>query len=158
MTQQEFEKRTGFKTSEAFDYANRVYMAAGQMDKDAFCEEFKDKAIRESNIISALTLEVEGDREAIRNLERQVNFDAANLQKYIDMTADFLILQAEKWSATDLREKAIASAMAEFGLPRDYFYIMDGFELEERRLYESAYRLNKKHRLGIDMPKPVFKF
>ena len=55
-------------------------------------------------------------------------------------------------------EKAIASAMAEFGLPRDYFYIMDGFELEERRLYESAYRLNKKHRLGIDMPKPVFKF
>ena len=107
MTQQEFEKRTGFKTSEAFDYANRVYMAAGQMDKDAFCEEFKDKAIRESNIISALTLEVEGDREAIRNLERQVNFDAANLQKYIDMTADFLILQAEKWSATDLREKAI---------------------------------------------------
>ena len=35
---------------------------------------------------------------------------------------------------------------------------MDGFELEERRLYESAYRLNKKHRLGIDMPKPVFKF
>ena len=55
-------------------------------------------------------------------------------------------------------EKAIASAMKEFGLPRSYFYIMKGFELEEHRMYEEAYRLNKKHGLGINMQKPRFSF
>lgn len=107
MTQQEFEKRTNISTAPAFEYANRVYMAAGQMDKDDFCAEWKEQTIRESDIVSALTLEVEADREAIRNLERQVDFDAANLQKYIDMTADFLILEAEKWHGNSLRDKAI---------------------------------------------------
>ena len=107
MTQQEFETRTGINTTAEFEYANRVYMAAGQMDKDAFCAEFKGKAIRESNIISALTLEVEGDREAIHNLERQVEYDQQALDRFVSGTADFLILQAEKWSAPDLREKAI---------------------------------------------------
>lgn len=107
MTQQEFEKRTGINTVVEFEYANRVYMAAGQMDKDAFCDEFQKKAIRESNIISALTLEVEGDRDAIRNLERQVRQDQETLDRFTSEMVDFLILQAEKWSASDLREKAI---------------------------------------------------
>ena len=107
MTQQEFEKRTGINTSAEFDYANRVYMAAGQMDKDAFCAEFKGKAIRESNIISALTLEVEGDREAIHNLERQVEYDQQALDSFVSGTADFLILEAEKWHGNSLRDKAI---------------------------------------------------
>lgn len=107
MTQQEFETRTGLTTQVEFDYANRVYMAAGQMNKDAFCDEWKKKASRESDIISALTLEVEGDREAIRNLERQVEQDEKTLQGFVDQMVDFLILQAEKWSASDLREKAI---------------------------------------------------
>ena len=60
--------------------------------------------------------------------------------------------------SVEAAEKAVEQAMAEFGLPRDYFYIMSGFELEERRLWESAYRLAKKTGLGIDLPKPVFKF
>lgn len=55
-------------------------------------------------------------------------------------------------------EKAIAGAMKEFGLPRSYFYIMKGIELEEHRLYEEAYRLNKKAGLGLDLQKPRFSF
>lgn len=38
MTQQEFESRIGTEVaSSTFDFANRVYMAAGEMNKDAFC-------------------------------------------------------------------------------------------------------------------------
>lgn len=108
MTQQEFETRFGQEvTPESFDYANRVYMAAGQMDKDDFCTEWKKQTIRESDIVNALTMEVENDRAMIKNLQRQVEKSDLCLQEFRDQMVDFLILQAEKWSASDLREKAI---------------------------------------------------
>lgn len=42
MTKQEFEARTGMKTNSK-DYARieKMYMAAGNMDKDLFCAEYK---------------------------------------------------------------------------------------------------------------------
>ena len=42
MTKQEFEARTGLKVSSE-DYARieKMYMAAGNMDKDMFCAEYK---------------------------------------------------------------------------------------------------------------------
>lgn len=108
MTQQEFEKRIGTEvTSDTFDYANRVYMAAGEMDKDTFCKDWRDEYVSESKIVSALTVEVE---------ELRSDLDAANhcgenarreMQDLVSQMADFLIIQAEKWSAPDLREKAI---------------------------------------------------
>lgn len=108
MTQKEFETRFGQEvTPESFDYANRVYMAAGQMDKDDFCTEWKKQTIRESDIVNALTMEVENDRAMIKNLQRQVEKSDLCLQEFRDQMVDFLILQAEKWSASDLREKAI---------------------------------------------------
>lgn len=60
--------------------------------------------------------------------------------------------------STELAEKMVTSAMKEFSLPRSHFYIMSGEELEDQRLAEEAYRLNKKLRLGVDMEKPIFKF
>lgn len=41
MTQQEFEQRTGIKSDVVFEEANKIYMAAGDMDKDAFCMDYK---------------------------------------------------------------------------------------------------------------------
>ena len=108
MTQKEFETRTGKEvTSHCFDYANRVYMAAGNMDKDAFCKEYFSKKVFESDIVCNLTMEVESLEGTVKNLERQVRSDEECLNEFRNQMVDFLILQAEKWSATDLREKAI---------------------------------------------------
>lgn len=42
MTKQEFEARTGMKTnSEDYARIEKMYMAAGNMDKDMFCAEYK---------------------------------------------------------------------------------------------------------------------
>lgn len=42
MTKQEFEDRTGMKVSaEEYDRIENIYLAAGEMDKDEFCEEFR---------------------------------------------------------------------------------------------------------------------
>lgn len=108
MTQQEFETRFGQEvTPESFDYANRVYMAAGNIDKDQFCKEWKNQHIRNSDTVATLTIEVEHCQATIKNLKRQVEKSDLCLQEFRDQMVDFLILQAETWSASDLREKAI---------------------------------------------------
>lgn len=108
MTQQEFETRFGQEvTTESFDYANRVYMAAGNLDKDQFCKEWKNQHIRNSDTVTALTIEVESCQATIKNLKRQIEKSDLCLEEFRDQMVDFLILQAEKWSASDLREKAI---------------------------------------------------
>lgn len=108
MTRQEFENLTGALATDAqFDYANRVYMAAGEMDKDTFCEAWKDDRVSESKIVSALTMEVERTNAALKSVTTEYKRAAESLQETTSQMADFLILQAEKWSASDLREKAI---------------------------------------------------
>ena len=72
MTQKEFETRFGQEVpTESFDYANRVYMAAGDIDKDKFCEEWKDQHLRNSDTITALTMEVEKLND---NLKEKQNY------------------------------------------------------------------------------------
>ena len=110
MTQQEFETRTGLNVSASeFDYIHRVYMAAGSLDKDAFCKEWKasHKAIRTSAILCAIVEENEQNVGYIGSLQSQLKCEKENYKAYSEHMADFLILQAEKWSASDLREKAI---------------------------------------------------
>lgn len=108
MTQQEFEKRIGTGvSSDTFDYVNRVYMAAGEMDKDTFCEDWRDQFVSESRIVSALTVEVEVLNDALHNANKCYENAERGMRDFISQMADFLIIQAEKWSASDLREKAI---------------------------------------------------
>ena len=111
MTQQEFETRTGLTlTSNEFDYVNRIYMAAGSLYKDSFCKEIKEDkkaTLRTSDIVCTLVMENENQAETIRLQGKQLQREQENFKAYSDHMADFLILQAEKWSATDLREKAI---------------------------------------------------
>lgn len=108
MTQQEFEKRIGTEvSSDTFDYANRVYMAAGEMDKDTFCKDWRDQYVSESKIVSALTVEVEELRSALNASNGCYANATRGIRDFTSQMADFLIIQAEKWSASDLREKAI---------------------------------------------------
>lgn len=108
MTQQEFEQRIGTEVATStFDFANRVYMAAGEMDKDSFCADWKQTDLTTSNIASALTLEVEQLQGALASANKAYENAERGMRDFADQMVDFLILQAEKWRATDLREKAI---------------------------------------------------
>lgn len=108
MTQQEFETRIGTEVAPStFDFANRVYMATGEMDKDSFCTDWRQTDLTTSNIASALTLEVERLQGALASANMCYVNAERNARDFVSEMADFLIIQAEKWSATDLREKAI---------------------------------------------------
>lgn len=88
MTQKEFEERTGKPvTAEVYANIEKVYMNTN-LDKDAFCNAYK----KAPQVLS----ELEKQTVLVRELFEERR-----------MMANFLIEQAQKWSASDLREKAI---------------------------------------------------
>ena len=89
MTQKEFEERTGLKlTADNYTEVETCYMNT-DLDKDAFCKLWMKNpaALKEIEQKTVLVRELYEERKCLAN---------------------FLIEQAEKWSASDLREKAIA--------------------------------------------------
>lgn len=89
MLQQEFEERTGLKLK-AGDYTEveEIYMNT-DLDKDLFCNLWIENptALKEIERKTVLVRELYEERKSLEN---------------------FLIDQSEKWSASDLREKAIS--------------------------------------------------
>jgi len=127
MIQQEFQKLTGTEvTSDTYDYIQRVYMAAGDMDKKSFCEDWRDGHVSESKIVSHLVNEVEICRATISNYEKQLENDANSLKTLIDSFVDFLVYETEHYSAPALRDKAIKMVGIREYLRRK---IAAGFEL-----------------------------
>lgn len=89
MTQKEFTERTGYTpTVEKYEEIENMYMNTN-LDKDEFCDAWKN------------------NRKLLKELERQTVL-VRELCEERKRMEDFLIDQAEKWSAGDLREKAIA--------------------------------------------------
>lgn len=89
MTQKEFEEKTGKPvTAEVYANIEKVYMNTN-LDKDEFCKAYMKAP------------------QTLVELEKQTVL-ARELYEERDKMADFLIEQAEKWSAPDLREKAIS--------------------------------------------------
>ena len=89
MTKKEFEERTGLSlTIEGYREVEECYMNT-DLDKDSFCELWikNPTALKEIERKTVLVRELSEERKCLAN---------------------FLIEQAQKWSATDLREKAIA--------------------------------------------------
>lgn len=89
MTQKEFEERTGLKlNAEGYAEVEQIYMNT-DLDKDLFCKLWIENptALKEIERKTVLVRELYEERKSLSN---------------------FLIDQAEKWSASDLREKAIA--------------------------------------------------
>lgn len=108
MTQQEFETLTGQTvTSTEYAYIQRVYMASN-FQKAEFCKEWKkNHSLATSNLVCDLVMEIETLRGSYETLQKEYTRACDGAKQEVSSMADFLILQAEKWGATDLREKAI---------------------------------------------------
>ena len=79
MTQQEFETRINREVkSEDFDYINRIYMAAGSMDKDAFCAEYSTMIFR-SGIVKMLVEHCEQLARTVDSYSHAINDQATQL-------------------------------------------------------------------------------
>lgn len=94
MTKEEFTERTGIKSDVVFEEANRMYMAAGDMDKDAFCMDYKEHG---NSILLAYFYRHSNMLET-----RKKDLDAFKL----DM-AKWLLMQADETEDIALREKAV---------------------------------------------------
>ncbi len=101
MNQQEFTERTGLTpTIEEYQTIEALYMAAGEMDKDEFCKEYKKCG--NSRLVTELfrtvcTLKGQYD-------ERINEIDDLHQQK--TEMVDFLIDRAQAFSDKELLEKA----------------------------------------------------
>lgn len=108
MTKQEFETRTGLTvTTNEYTYIERVYMASN-LQKDEFCNEWKkNRSLAGSNLVCDLVMEIEALRGSYETLHKEYTRACDGFTQENSNMADFLILQAENCSASDLREKAI---------------------------------------------------
>lgn len=91
MTQNEFETRTSLKyNTEDFDLINRLYLAAGELNKDIFCEDFKNhKTMLDSRIVvemlyhcEQLAKTVADFQNIIRDQATQLDAARANMEAY----------------------------------------------------------------------------
>ena len=102
MTQNEFEQRTNMTvTAEEYQKIEKLYMSAGNIDKDTFCKEYKKVA--SSRIVTELYLQVrmlENQVESLKSDKKQMASDK-------DELIDFMIEQSEKYSSSELRQRAI---------------------------------------------------
>lgn len=102
MTQNEFEQRTNMKvTAEEYQKIEKLYMSAGNIDKDTFCKEYKKVA--SSRIVTELHLQVrmlENQVESLKSDKKQMASDK-------DELIDFMIEQSEKYGSSELRQRAI---------------------------------------------------
>lgn len=101
MTQKEFEIRTGLTVS-ADEYAGieAVYMAAGEMDKDVFCAEWKK--IGGSRLVMELFGEVMRQRGEIERLKG----DEQESRKLLGEAAEYLIEKSSERDDNGMRRQA----------------------------------------------------
>lgn len=79
MTQQEFESRTDLTvTADQFDIINRIYMAAGELDKDTFCEDFQ-QAFLSNAIVKHLVAHCEQLARTVDSYSHAINDQATQL-------------------------------------------------------------------------------
>ena len=120
MTQQEFETRTGinYAHGEFDDMVNPMYMAAGQMNKDAFCAEFKKHStfLLNRRIVSELVAEVETLRCTLQNCKREMNAIEASRTGVIDDFSYTLIEIAAGTKDLETRTKARTKAIKLIGI------------------------------------------
>ncbi len=131
MTQNEFEQRTNMKvTAEEYQKIEKLYMSAGNIDKDTFCKEYKKVA--SSRIVTELHLQV-------RMLENQVESlksDKKQMASDMDELIDFMIEQSEKYSSSELRQRAIELLGAKEYLRRKLERGYNLWELDRKLLVE----------------------
>lgn len=102
MTQQEFFERTNIElTAKEYEEVERLYMAAGNMDKDTFCKEYKKVA--KSQLFEELKIHL--------RIESSINKKQADeirqLKEQRKQLGIFLLEEAHRMSSPTAREKAI---------------------------------------------------
>lgn len=131
MTQNEFEQRTNMKvTAEEYQKIEKLYMSAGNIDKDTFCKEYKKVA--SSRIVTELHLQVrmlENQVESLKSDKKQMASDK-------DELIDFMIEQSEKYSSSELRQRAIELLGAKEYLRRKLERGYNLWELDRKLLVE----------------------
>ena len=108
MTQKEFEDRTKLSvTADEFDAIDDMYMACGDnIDKDKFCSLYMTKDGR-LTLMAEMAKQRKKADEALRVAKNEMRQAEEDMLKFQSGLADWLTEQAEKWAATDLRDKAI---------------------------------------------------
>ena len=108
MIQREFEERTKMVvTADEFDIIHEMYMACGdKVDKDEFCKLYLTKVGRHT-LMDYMVQEKAVTEEAYRMAMVRIKELECERKEADSHIADWLMEQAEKWSATDLRDKAI---------------------------------------------------
>ena len=102
MTRKEFEECTGLQVSAVeFCTINDIYMAAGEMDKDTFCKEWKQHG--ESKLLAELWHRVKREHD-IRK-EKKEECDKLYRERW--EIVDFLLERAQKFGDEELLLKAI---------------------------------------------------
>lgn len=98
MTQQEFNERIGRETTiEEYEYANGMYMGAGNVDKDTFCKDYK--ALMQNKSARAIFDELLNEKQQRRAINKRHK-----------QTIDLLIQQHHETEAEPLRVHAILLA------------------------------------------------
>ena len=114
MTKQEFTERTGWEVSDkVYSFVEEIYMNAGSMDKDLFCQIFKSLDEPQFTLINHLMSsihEYQGREEELKNV-------IEDLHSQKDKMDDFLVDEAEMYSSSNARDKAIEILGA-----RDYIF------------------------------------
>lgn len=95
MLQKEFFERTNINlTEDEFNNVNAMYMAAGNIDKDQFCKDYKKHS--DSELLEIFYNQSE-------NLVSKVNAQKIQINELVR----FMIDQSEAYSSVELRSKAI---------------------------------------------------
>ena len=108
MTQKEFEDRTRLVVSaDEFEAIHDMYMACGDgCDKDEFCDLYTTKVGRH-DLMHMMASKQKKTEEALMNATAEIEKVKKERREAQVRTAEWLMEQAEKWSASDLRDKAI---------------------------------------------------
>lgn len=102
MTRKEFEERTGLNVSAVeFCTVNDIYMAAGEMDKDTFCKEWKKHS--ESKLLAELWKRVKHEHDL--GMQKKEECDKLYGERW--ELVDFLLERAQKFGDEELLLKAI---------------------------------------------------
>lgn len=106
MIREEFTERTGMApTPEEYQHIETMYMAAGNMDKDEFCKEYKKYGM--SRILKELLVRIQGLENSINTLtERHDGYVKASTEKDAEL-AIFLTGKACAYDDTDFYKEAV---------------------------------------------------
>ena len=147
MLQKEFEERIGRSVSEQeYVEANAMYMAAGDIDKDTFCREWKQ--IGESPLVRGLFDTAYNLNQALQEHKLMVNECREMLSDAADAMLEICngILSVEISEHSGPAGEAAGTAATE--LTKKAWWLVGHKEVTKRRV-QNGYRLDDKDRATI---------